>query len=192
MIICQKMRLSQPIEMCTQFTRTQMPHIFPRNEHRKIFSTIQRQFLNTTEIYSGGSKAVWSFSENSSKFGNSIVPYLGHQIQHRVRNLQVLACRISEDGACFAHKSFHETAHEIHRIQENTQCRLLQVKKKKENLEKEKGEKLKKETEEPIEEADRAGPECPNHIFPRATCQHRNILNSTQKYSQLNTEIFST
>ena len=80
MIICQKIRLSQPIEMCTQFTRTQMPHIFPRNEHRKIFSTIQRQFLNTTEIYSGGSKAVWSFSENSSKFGNSIVPYLGRQI----------------------------------------------------------------------------------------------------------------
>ena len=80
MIICQKIRLSQPIEMCTQFTRTQMPHIFPRNEHRKIFSTIQRHFLNTTEIYSGGSKAVWSFSENSSKFGNSIVPYLGRQI----------------------------------------------------------------------------------------------------------------
>ena len=80
MIICQKIRLSQPIEMCTQFMRTQMLHIFPRNEHRKIFSTIQRQFLNTTEIYSGGSKAVWSFSENSSKFGNSIVPYLGRQI----------------------------------------------------------------------------------------------------------------
>ena len=53
-------------------------------------------------------------------------------------------------------------------------------------------EKVKKKKEEtgPIEEADRAGPECPNHIFPRAICQHRNILNDTEKYSQHNTRIF--
>ena len=30
------------------------------------------------------------------------------------------------------------------------------------------------------EEADRAGPEYPNHIFPRAICQHRNILRDTE------------
>ena len=78
-------------------------------------------------------------------------------------------------------KSFHDMRHEIHWLQENT-------KKKDENLEnvkeeKRKEDKAKEEKEEPIEEADRAGPECPNHIFPRATCQHRNIPNLTQKYS---------
>ena len=41
------------------------------------------------------------------------------------------------------------------------------------------------------EEADRAGPEYPNHIFPRAICQHRNILRDTEKYFQT-TEKYSS
>ena len=50
-------------------------------------------------------------------------------------------------------------------------------------------EEEEEEKEEPIEKADRAGPECPNHIFPRAICQHRNIPNDTEKYSRHNTKI---
>ena len=73
MFICQKIMLSQPIEMCTQFTSTQMRHIFPtkrRNilndtekfsqHNREIFSTQERNIINTTKKYYQHNKEICS------------------------------------------------------------------------------------------------------------------------------------